>query len=446
MTLLDRIAMRMGEIPPHVLVGFSGGCDSTALVLLLEKKQVHLTCVHVHHGMRGEEADADEAFVRDFCRMHELPLLVYHAQPPEHPSEGWAREARYGFFREAMEQSGAQALVLAHHSDDQAETVLQHLLRGSGLRGLCAMKRETEVQGMRILRPLLGISHHELQSALEEAGQNWREDSSNAGDDYLRNRIRHQLLPLMEQIAPGASQRIAATSLMLQEDQDVLEELVHGADQWMGKKEIPLEVLDCPGALQSRILRAWWTSLAGPRKERALSHEKTVQLQSLTEGKTGDACNLPGNMKAVRGYRYLHMVTPETVKDTGEWKLTDGISVLGLKLTVQEAGERTGDGVTSQAVPAAWLDDLTVRTRHTGDWIAPFGQSGKQPLKEYLIDRKIDQPFRDRIPVICRGQEILICCGVGAGGIPRRTGEKDIPYVLISWCGDMPWASNEKEK
>ena len=138
---------------------------------------------------------------------------------------------------------------------------------------------------MQILRPLLGISHHELQSALEEAGQNWREDSSNAGDDYLRNRIRHQLLPLMEQIAPGASQRIAATSLMLQEDQDVLEELVHGADQWMGKKEIPLEVLDCPGALQSRILRAWWTSLAGPRKERALSHEKTVQLQSLTEGK-----------------------------------------------------------------------------------------------------------------------------------------------------------------
>ena len=222
MTHLDRIAMRMGEIPPHVLVGFSGGCDSTALVLLLEKKQVHLTCVHVHHGMRGEEADADEAFVRDFCRMHDLPLLVYHAQPPEHPSEGWAREARYGFFREAMEQSGAQALVLAHHSDDQAETVLQHLLRGSGLRGLCAMKRETEVQGMRILRPLLGISHHELQSALEEAGQNWREDSSNRSGRYLRNRVRNELLPLMEALAPGASARIAQTASLLAEDEDAL--------------------------------------------------------------------------------------------------------------------------------------------------------------------------------------------------------------------------------
>ena len=446
MSRLEEIAQRMGRIPQHVLAGFSGGCDSTALVLLLIKKEIQLTCVHVNHGIRGAEADEDEAFVRDFCRKHGVPLLVYHAHPPEHPSEGWAREARYAYFREAMEKSGAQALVLAHHSDDQAETMLQHLLRGSGLHGLCAMKPVSEAQGMKILRPLLGVTHQELQEALEETGQSWCEDSSNSGNDYLRNRIRHQLIPLMEQIAPGASRRIAAASLMLQEDADVLDELVHRADAWMGKPEIPLEVLDCPSAVQSRILRAWWSSLTGPRMERALSYEKTTQLQSLVRETNGASCNLPGNVKAVRGYRYLHMISPKQERETDQWKLQDGLSVLGLTLEIREAEECTGNGRNAQVVPAAWLEDLTVRTRRTGDWIAPFGQCGKQMLKEYLIDRKIDQPFRDRIPLICRGSEIIICCGVGAGGIPRKNGQSDEPYVLISWHGDMPWTSNEKEK
>ena len=110
---LDQLAERMGEIPEKVLAGFSGGCDSTALVLLLLKRKVSVTCVHVHHGLRGEEADADEAFVRAFCEQHAIPLLVYHAKPPVNPGEGWAREARYAFFRMAMQQTGAQALVLA---------------------------------------------------------------------------------------------------------------------------------------------------------------------------------------------------------------------------------------------------------------------------------------------------------------------------------------------
>ena len=87
-----------------------------------------------------------------------------------------------------------------------------------------------------------------------------------------------------------------------------------------------------------------------------------------------------------------------------------------------------------------------MRTRRSGDWIIPFGQSGRQPLKEYFIDRKVDQPFRDRIPLICRGQEVLVVCGIGAGGVPKRPEQTDRPYVLISWHGDMPWLTKEKEK
>ncbi len=443
---LDQLAERMGEIPEKVLAGFSGGCDSTALVLLLLKRKVSVTCVHVHHGLRGEEADADEAFVRAFCEQHAIPLLVYHAKPPVNPGEGWAREARYAFFRMAMQQTGAQALVLAHHSDDQAETFLLHLLRGSGLEGLCAMKRISWMKDMRILRPLLGISHHQLQEALTEAGQEWREDSTNAEDDFLRNRVRHQLLPTMERISPGAAERIAVTSQILQEDAELLEHLVHQTDDWMGRSEIPLDVLQCPGAQQSRILRAWWASLAGARKEMGLSHEKTMELQSIVQKDVGAVCNLPGSMRAVRGYQYLHMLSSGMQKETAEWRLAHGLEALSLRFMLLAGSADTGNGKTSQAIPEEWVRDLTVRTRRSGDWIIPFGQSGRQPLKEYFIDRKVDQPFRDRIPLICRGQEVLVVCGIGAGGVPKRPEQTDRPYVLISWHGDMPWLTKEKEK
>lgn len=445
-TRLEQLAWDMGEMPDHVLAGFSGGSDSTALVLLLLKRNVSVTCVHVHHGLRGAEADADEVFVRAFCQRHRIPLLVYHATPPAHPGEGWAREARYAYFREAMKQCGANALVLAHHSDDQAETLLLHLLRGSGLEGLCAMKRESRIGDMVILRPLLSFSHRELQEMLKEEGQEWCEDSTNSGDDYLRNQVRHQLLPLMEKMAPGASERIAATSLLLQEDGQLLDQLVHVADDWMGRRELPLELLKCPAAQQSRILRAWWESLAGVRKEKALSHEKTLELRSIVSKEVGAVCNLPGNLWAVRGYQYLHMISPEIQKESGEYALADGLKAFGLQFDLQDALAEPGDGITSQAIPKEWLQDLTVRTRRSGDWIIPFGQTGRQTLKEYLIDRKVDQPFRDRLPLVCRGQEVLIVCGIGTGGIPRKPEQAVTPYVLTSWHGDMPWRTNKKEK
>ena len=432
---------RMPALPGHVLAGFSGGCDSTALMRLLirrrEKTGMTLEAVHVNHGLRGEASDGDEAFVRAFCEQWGVSLHVCRAVPGEGcRSEAWAREARYGFFREVMRATGADALVLAHHRDDQAETMLLHLLRGSGLDGLAGMRFDRMGQGMRLLRPLLGFSHRELEEALTQAGQGWREDESNSGDGYLRNRIRHQLLPQMEALAPGAAERLAVSARILSADADALnaQAEAHIALS-LGRPYLPLEsLLRLPEALLARAVRLWWQSMAGEREERNLDAAQTARVLSLLSGPPGTRLSLPGGTALCRGYTHLHFL-PGTPRPafTEEVPLADGTRACGCLFQVS-VREGPGDGKTGQAFPEGSLDGLVIRTRRPGDCIRPFGQAGRQKLKEYLIDRKVDQPFRDILPLICRGSEVLVVCGVGTGAVqPVTAGGKSL---YVSWRPD----------
>ena len=124
----SRMMIKLHLPKEKLLVGLSGGADSVALLLLLLDSGAEVAAVHVNHGLRGEASDGDEAFVRELCSQLHVPLMTFRACPPENPGENWAREVRYGFFRQAMQETGADALVLAHHRDDQAETMLLHLL------------------------------------------------------------------------------------------------------------------------------------------------------------------------------------------------------------------------------------------------------------------------------------------------------------------------------
>ena len=165
----ETLVRRLPRLPERLLIGLSGGADSVALTELLlclrAQGRVRLWAVHVNHGLRGAQSDEDERFVRELCERENLPLAVYRAHPPEHPGEDWARQARYGFFRQELRRCGAQAVALAHHRDDQAETLLLHLLRGAGLTGLAGMVPEGESLGVKVVRPLLGFSRQELREA-----------------------------------------------------------------------------------------------------------------------------------------------------------------------------------------------------------------------------------------------------------------------------------------
>ncbi len=424
-------------LPGHVLVGLSGGADSVALAYLLMQRKIRLTAVHVNHSLRGDDSDGDERFVAALCEMWRIPLLTYRAAPPAHPSEDWARQVRYAFFREALAASGADALALAHHRDDQAETVLLHLLRGSGLTGLCAMPEDAVIGGMRILRPLLGVTRQQLRSLLLSIGQNWREDGSNGDPRYLRNALRGEVLPLLEQLVPGASAHLAQTARLLRGDEATLDLLTarflaeHG-----GQRHLPLPALrQEPEGMQRRILRTWWTNVTPPTGERSLSAPQTEAFAALLTGKAGSTCNLPGGWHGQRGWTHLHLLPP-----TADPHALPEMPLAHCPLlTLTPANGTAGDGKRCQALPASMLAGLTIRTRQAGDWLIPFGSTGRKSLQDYLVDRRIDAPFRDSVPLLCRGSEVLLAGGVGAGSIPRMTDTND--HVLLTWKADFPWCS-----
>lgn len=410
------------RLPQHLLVGVSGGADSVALLHLLRQEDVSLRAVHVNHGLRGASADADEAFVRQLCAAWLLPLDVYRAVPPMNAGEDWARQVRYGFFRQSMEASGAQAIALAHHRDDQAETFLLHLLRGAGLSGLTAMEPDAQVLGVRVIRPLLHASRQELRDLLEHDGIPWREDESNQDARYLRNAVRHQVLPLLEQLAPGAASRMAATAELLRLDEAALDAQAQAlAPQ---QPYIPLrELSNLPEGLLRRVLRRWWQLCATPQEERNLSRQQTEALVHLLSTPVGSQCNLPMGWHAYRGWTHLHLL--------------GGQAQPAVELAISTTATSPGDGRHAQAMPTALYRQCTLRTRQPGDWIRPYGQSGRQSLQDYLVNRHVDAPFRDAIPLVCLGQQVLLAAGIGAGGVPPFDPTQE--NLMLSWLGDMPW-------
>jgi len=428
--------------PEQLLVGVSGGADSVALLRLLMEAGVRVTAVHVNHGLRGDASDEDEAFVRKLCGRLAVPLMCFRADPPADPGEDWARRARYGFFREAAERSGIKVIALAHHRDDQAETLLMHLLRGSGLTGLTGIAADRETEGLRILRPLLGYSRQELRNWLRFIGQDWREDATNADPRYLRNALRRDVLPQLEQLVPGAAARLARTAELLRDEELLMQAQAETfLSRCNGGKELPLSALRAePLALRRRIVRLWWSRATdGQMAERSLSAEQTEALVSLIEAPAASRCNLPAGWIGQTGWTHLHLLElPKSTPSVGGKPLLKPtpIECSDVIRLAPYAGDK-GDGRRCQAIPAAMLPGLTVRSRQPGDWIRPFGSSGRQSLQDYLVNRRVDAPFRDRVPLLCRGSEVLLAGGVGAGDVPRVTDTENC--VLVCWIPAFPW-------
>ena len=440
LTLLEARMAAIPEIP--LAAGFSGGADSTALLLMLNRicreRGVPLTAVHVNHGLRGEASDGDELFARDLCAREKIPLLVYRADLKDRTDENSARKARYGFFRQAMAESGAKALVLAHHRDDQAETMLMHLFRGAGPEGLAGMRPDSVTDGIRILRPLLSIGRQELRDALTADGITWREDSSNGDTRYTRNMIRARIMPEIERCFPGAAGHICtAAGLLAGQAGYLTEEAERFIARYAGRNWILREpLLKTNEALRAVILRHWWAkSFAEGLDERALSSTQTAALTAIAEN--GGTVNLPDGRTARACGQCLH-ITGRDAPDRTEIPFTGSdITLGGVTLRVLPDAGEPGDGARTQSIPKELAEGCVLRLRHPGDRIRPFGAQGSRKLQDYLTDRRVDAPFRDRIPLLCKGNEVLLCAGIGAGNIPRYedAGER----ITLLWQGEMPW-------
>ncbi len=228
--LLDQSLHRNNLLPQNakLLLAVSGGADSVALLRLLHaiNRSNHwhwsLQVAHIDHGIRGPASSADAAFVRALATSLDLPCITKRLRLPKTASEATARTARLRALRSIAASTHSTAVVLAHHADDQAETVLLRLLRGTGIDGLAGMKPSITLDGLTLLRPLLTLRRNALRAYLTELQQPWREDESNHTNAYLRNRLRSILLPAVEILAPAAIDAIGRTALLAGEAQELL--------------------------------------------------------------------------------------------------------------------------------------------------------------------------------------------------------------------------------
>lgn len=406
----------------RVLVALSGGADSVALTCLLRELPdgPELLAAHFEHGIRGEASREDAAFVRTMCAEWGIPLVEEACDVPALARargvglEQAARDARYAFLRRAARAHDCDGICLAHHLDDQAETVLMHLMRGSGLRGLRGMAEEED----GLIRPLLRIRKGELIEYLRARGIPWREDATNQLPDNPRNALRLEVMPRMLAIYPGAQQAISRLSRIARVEDDCLS---LQASEFVARsvRRLPIgwQVRETAHpAILGRAIRLLMP-LEAEETERVLAlYARGGRLQ-LSGGRGAEATG--GRLYLLSGQAPPTFEQPlENEADLGEMGR--------VHMTAWEGGPIRDDPFT-QAMSARAVEGAVLRNRRPGDFIIPLGMTGRQKLSDYLINRRVDRPLRDLTVLLARGSEILWAAGIGLSETARlREGERAV--------------------
>ena len=408
----------------RIVLGLSGGMDSVCLFHILKDLGYSLAAVHVHHGIRGTEADRDEAFVKALCEKHGVPFYGYRFDVPkiskeQHLSEEEAgRMVRKQAFFEVQKECGAQWVALAHHGNDRAETFLFHLSRGTGIRGLGSMK---PVQG-DVIRPLLWAKREEIEDYVQKNRYEYVTDQTNASAQYTRNRIRHEILPVLESVNTksvehicSAAEKLSAVSAYIDREAEKLCTL----SAVMYQKEVHIlkaaffqgdEVLQIP--VLQKCVEYLCESLEN------MTEEHFVKLLGLFEMQTGKEIHLPYGLKAVRSYEGIRLFF------RGEKEVMNPVEIIGegvyefggtrFLVTIEDWDERKKIP-TNNYTKCFDYDKMKMavflRTRGKGDYLEINADHGTKSLKEYLINEKIPREERDQVILLAENNHILWVVG-----------------------------------
>ena len=396
----------------HIICAVSGGADSVALLfamyLLKEKLEIRLSAAHFNHHLRGEESQRDENFVRDLCGRFDIPLFCGEGEVTRGQKglEAAARDARYAFLRTLDGK-----IATAHTADDNAETVLLHLVRGTGLKGLGGI---APVNG-NVIRPMLGVTRQEVERFLEEWGLTYVQDSSNHTDAFLRNRIRHHVMPVLKEENPRLAENISAMALRLRQDEDCLTEL--------SQPEYPLEVESLKAmhpSLRSRVLERFL-------KDRGVREPEAVhiaQVESLLFSQKPSArTDLPGGITIARNYAVLEVIHDQEGIRPVSLTCPGNIEIAGWRVCCFPAERILQTAETFTVVPEG---AVVLRSRREGDRLRLSG--GSKTLKKLFIDKKIPASLRDTIPVLADDAGVLGVYGIGAN-VDRMASQ--LPAVQI---------------
>ena len=399
----------------RVLIALSGGADSVALAAMLAEArpelELTLFAAHLDHAIRPESA-ADAEWCRELCRRLDIPFHTRRVDVPAEAArageglETAARRVRYSWLRQLRERLGADCIALAHHMDDQAETVLMHLARGAGPEGACGMSPRAG----DLVRPLLGMRKRELTAYLQSRGLSWREDATNALADTPRNALRLHGIPELEKSYPGFVPALARYARAARIESDYVAEQTR---VWMARNAADLPCgrllrLDEPPhpALLRRAIRALCDG--------GISADRLNEIAALADARRGSV-NVSAELRVERGRRGLYFLqgTPPTMREA---MLPEaGSARLGGLCEIHAAPAApipVRDDPLRQALDAEALRGATLRTRRPGDRIRPLG-CGDKLLSDYFTDRGVDRPLRDCVALVARGTRILWVCGLG---------------------------------
>lgn len=412
----------------HILIGVSGGPDSVALLYILKHLQqdwnLSLSAVHLHHGIRGQDADLDLEYVVNLTRSLDIPLYYEYQDVKEIAREYGlsleeaGRKARYALYLSVANEVGADRVALGHHRDDVAETVLMNLLRGTGISGMAGIPPVREHEGLLIVRPLLDVPKGQLVDFCFHRGVLPREDTTNQDKRFYRNRVRHELLPYLEEnYQENVREHLVRLAMIMRDEEEFLErytekiyrESLVGED---GLSLLKLRSLDV--ANLRRILRFAYRQF-GKGDLNFANVENMVTL--VTKGQSGDRVDLPGGIFLQREYeRILFGNDAERVVVDEEIPLVvpGKTEVLGISVytKILDANEVDWDRIDGQSTAVFDYDEihglpLNIRTRRDGDRFRPFGLAGSKKIKDLFIDLKVPRKDRDLTPLLCLLDEIL---------------------------------------
>ncbi|MCH5252833.1 MAG: tRNA lysidine(34) synthetase TilS [Lachnospiraceae bacterium] len=415
-----------------IVIGVSGGADSVCLLRLLseikEEYELSLSVLHVHHGIRGGEADRDAAFVENMAGCLGLPFSLVKKDVPEVAErmgltlEEAGRRIRYEAFEEYLKKTGGNRIALAHHQDDLAETVLFHLFRGSGPRGLAGIP----VKRGAIIRPLLFAGREEIESWLKEKGYDYCEDSTNASREYTRNKIRHELLPFAtREINNRAAEHIVRAAEKLadwqqyveKEGQNAYERLVRRDGEKICLKVIPFH--DTNSVLQGEVLRRIFEEMIPGAKDIGEIHYEMVQ--GLAEKESGKIISLPQGIFAVRNYEEIYFFRETEPKEEKEVYIECEVpsqhivnrngNYYHISIRVEERENLPVE--IPQKDYTKWFDydkinsSLLLRNPREGDFFVLDSEGRTKKLNRYFIDRKIPAGERAEQLVLADGAHVL---------------------------------------
>lgn len=429
-----------------VIAGVSGGADSVCLLFVLsmlrEKIGFEVKVCHVNHGIRGADADADEAYVRKICRQLDIPCRFFHrnveliARKRKQSPEEAGRTVRREAFGIMCAEDGGTRIATAHHRDDNAETMLLNIARGTGLKGLCGIR---PVQGVWI-RPLLHLDRVQIECWLKEKGIRWCTDATNEEDAYTRNRIRHNILPVLrEQVNDKTVSHLEELAVQARE---VWEYLEKGTDEaWhrcvevlkadrektaCGSRDIRLRIdaeslkKEMP-AVQKMLIRKCLSVLRGGEKDIGAVHLQLVT--GLFDRQCGKSADLPGGIKAERTYSGVVIGRKEEYCEEQRYKEEVRPVIPGTTALPGGNGEVTCRFINASRAGEAkeipqksytkWIDydiikcSLSVRTRRSGDYLVIDDAGRRQKLKAWFINEKIPKHERERMLLVADGDHII---------------------------------------